>query len=54
MKIQTQEQKQVVTNTRPSVVIGANLKRESERLDKDGNIIDPRTKQIIKTAEENK
>lgn len=25
-----------------------NMKRESERLDKDGNVIDPRTKRIIR------
>lgn len=32
---------------RPSVTIAANLKREREMIDIDGNIIDPRTKQVI-------
>jgi hypothetical protein len=30
------------------VIIGSKMKRVSERLDKDGNVIDPRTKQIIR------
>ena len=39
---------------RPRVVIDPNPRKERERLDKDGNIIDPRTKEIIKKAEDNK
>jgi hypothetical protein len=35
---------------RSKVSISPNLIRVSERLDKDGNVIDPRTKQIIKLA----
>lgn len=34
------------------VVISPNLIRETERLDRDGNVIDPRTKQIIKRKDE--
>lgn len=30
------------------VIIGRNLRKVSERVDKDGNVIDPRTKQIIR------
>lgn len=41
----TQERGGVVR--KPSVVIGT-LKKESEMLDSDGNVIDPRTKQIIR------
>ena len=34
------------------VVISPNLIREKEMLDKFGNVIDPRTKQIIRKAEQ--
>ena len=34
------------------VVISQNIQKESERLDKHGNVIDPRTKQVIKKANE--
>ncbi len=37
--------------TQGSVVISPNLKREKVYLDKDGNEIDPKTKQIIRRAE---
>jgi len=43
----TSEREGVVTRG-GGVVIASNIKRESEMLDKFGNIIDPRTKQIIK------
>lgn len=33
------------------VVISPTLKRESEMIDRNGNVIDPRTKQIISKAE---
>lgn len=33
-----------------STVISANPKKEKEMLDKFGNVIDPRTKQVIKQA----
>lgn len=41
-------------NTKKTVFIDPNPRKEKEVLDKHGNVIDPRTKQIIKTAEENK
>lgn len=34
-----------------TVVISPNLHKVSERLDKFGNIIDPKTKQVLKTQE---
>lgn len=41
--------KKVKTNKqKPSVVISPNLKRTRERVDANGNTIDPRTKEIIK------
>jgi len=33
------------------VIIASDIKRERELLDKDGNVIDMRTKQIIKPAD---
>jgi hypothetical protein len=33
------------------VIIASNIQKVSERLDIDGNVIDPRTKQIIKPRE---
>jgi hypothetical protein len=36
------------------VVIAQNIQKVSERVDMYGNVIDPRTKQIIKKAEDNK
>ncbi len=44
MKINTREQQ----ISRQGVQVAQNLKRESIMLDKFGNQIDPRTKQIIK------
>jgi hypothetical protein len=38
--------------TRPQVVISPNLIKTSERIDMNGNVIDPRTKQIIRKADE--
>ena len=49
MEIQTQE-RAVQKNGGGRVTIATNLIRESERFDRDGNVIDPRTKQIIKPA----
>ena len=37
-----------------SVFIDPRPRKESEMLDKAGNVIDPKTKVIIKTAEQNK
>lgn len=34
-----------------NVIISPNIKKESVRIDPSGNIIDPRTKQIIKALE---
>ena len=47
---QNSERSQVIKKS--GVVIGP-LKRESELLDSDGNTIDRRTKQIIKSREQN-
>lgn len=35
-----------------NVVISPNIKKVSERLDKNGNVIDPRTKQVIAPKEQ--
>ena len=51
MKIQNQTR--VVTSNKKSVFIDPNPVRVREMLDRDGNVIDPRTKQIIKKAEDN-
>jgi len=40
-------------NGQPQVVIGKNLKKTSVMIDKDGNHIDPVTKQIIKRNSDN-
>jgi hypothetical protein len=40
-----------VAGPKGKVVIAANLTREREMFDKYGNVIDPRTKQIIKAVE---
>jgi hypothetical protein len=37
---------------RPQVVISPNIQKVSERVDINGNVIDPRTKQIIRKADE--
>jgi hypothetical protein len=34
------------------VIISPNLNKVSERVDKDGNVIDPRTKRVIKKSTE--
>jgi len=34
-----------------NTIISPNIKKTSERIDPDGNVINPRTKQIIETAE---
>lgn len=38
---------------RVSVSISSNPRKEKEMLDKDGNVINPRTKQIIRPASQN-
>jgi hypothetical protein len=50
MKIQNTER--TVGKSENSVTISSNPKREREFLDKNGNVINPRTKQIIKRAEQ--
>lgn len=50
MKIQTQER--TVQPTQRRTFIDPNPVRVREMLDKDGNVIDPRTKQIIRRADE--
>ncbi len=37
---------------RPQVAVSPNPIKESERLDIDGNVIDPETKEVIKEANE--
>ena len=49
MKVQTQETR---VGTQRSTFIDPNPVRVREMLDKDGNVIDPRTKQIIRKADE--
>lgn len=53
MRIQTQEKVIAPTQQGGGTFISMNPKRERELLDKFGNVIDPRTKQIIKKAEAN-
>ena len=48
MKISNTER--VVGGGQKSTFIDPNPRREREMLDKDGNVIDPRTKQIIRRA----
>ena len=51
------KQEAVQVNSNPEqgkVVLATNFVRSRVMLDKDGNEIDPRTKQIIKQADENK
>ncbi len=48
MKININQKKEEGAPKKGGVYIAPNLIRTSERLDKDGNIIDPRTKRIIK------
>lgn len=52
--MQINQNHKVVGSSQRSVIIDPNPKKEREMLDKDGNVIDPRTKQIIKKAEDNK
>jgi len=49
MKIQIKEREGVIN--KGNTVISSNLVRESEMLDRYGNVINPRTKQIIRKAE---
>ncbi len=57
MKVNTNQQQRVSEQSKSggkSTFIDPNPRRERETLDKYGNVIDPRTKQIIKKAEDNK
>jgi hypothetical protein len=49
-----QEGVKIVNPNQGKVTIAVNLKKEREMLDKDGNVINPITKQIIKKMEDNK
>jgi len=40
-----------IQQTRGRVVVAQNIQKQSERIDMYGNVIDPKTKQIIKRAE---
>lgn len=42
------ERSTVIGSDKPSVVVSSNPIRIREMLDKEGNVIDPRTKQIIR------
>jgi len=53
MKINPTGEREGVIN-KGKTVISPNLKKESVMLDRNGNVIDPRTKQIINKAEEEK
>jgi hypothetical protein len=46
-KIQFGQNERSAVIKKPGVVIGQ-LRKESEMLDRDGNVIDPRTKQVIR------
>ena len=48
------KQQQRVATGRKSVFIDPNPRKEREMLDKYGNVINPKTKEIIRKAEENK
>ena len=48
MQINTREGIVGQPGDRPSVVIATHLIREKEMLDKEGNVINPRTKEIIR------
>ena len=50
--MQIQNTERIVGKQESSVTISSNPKREREFLDKQGNVIDPRTKQVIKKAEQ--
>lgn len=53
MKIQMpQAPKPTNPNQQGRVVIAQNITRVTEHLDRDGNVIDPRTKVIIKRKED--
>lgn len=52
MQLEIMKPKEQSAPKKPSVVIDPNPKREREFLDASGNIIDPKTKQIIKKYEE--
>jgi hypothetical protein len=48
------KQREHVASTKKSVFIDPNPRKEREMLDRDGNVIDPRTKQIIRRKEDEK
>lgn len=49
MEIRIQEK---IATKGGGVVIDTNIRKESEKLDKNGNVIDPRTKEIIRSVNE--
>ena len=53
MNIKVAEQKKVVDTSRGRVVISPNPIKVSERLNQNGDVIDPRTKMVIRKAEDN-
>jgi hypothetical protein len=53
MQIKTQE-RIVGGQGQKRTFVDPNPRKEKEMLDRDGNVIDPRTKQIIKKVEDNK
>jgi hypothetical protein len=52
MKIQPTNRERVVSQGERRTFISPHPRKEREMLDKDGNVINPITKQIIKRAEE--
>lgn len=52
IKLKVAEKSTIVQPSRGRVVLAANIKIVRERLDKDGNIINPVTHQIIKLAKD--
>ena len=49
--MQIKQTERTISKKESNVVISSNPVRIREMLDKNGNVIDPRTKQIIKRAE---
>jgi hypothetical protein len=53
MDIKINEKAKTIVPSKGRIVISTRPHRVSEMLDKEGNVIDKRTKQIIKKAENN-
>ncbi len=47
---ESQQETKVVTPNQGKVTISMSPRKEREMLDKDGNVIDPRSKQILKSV----